>query len=74
MTSQLGSDNAAAGGAVGVDGETLDKFRQEASPEDAWMLRAGSNVEHTAGATQLSAVLKQTGHTAATAGLSSAPV
>lgn len=55
-------------------GGALDKFKQEASSEDAWMLRTGSNVEHTAGARQLSAVLEQTGHAAATAGLSSAPV
>lgn len=54
--------------------ETRDKFRQGALAEDAGTLRAGSNVEHTAGAGQLSAVLEQTGHATATAGFGSAPV
>lgn len=78
----LGLDDGIAAGlrqgggrrCCGIGEETRNKFRQEASAEDARTLQAGSDVEHTAGAGQLSAVLEQTGHAAATAGLGSAPV
>lgn len=61
MTSQLGSDKALAGDTVDMTGmDTVSKYSvviRDSVTEEAQML-------HTAGASQLSTVLKQAGHTA----------
>lgn len=64
MTSQLGSDKALAGDTAGMtDMDIVSKYSvviQDNVTEEAQIL-------HTAGASQLSTVLKQAGHTAPTA-------